>query len=389
MWLIALAFKTFGINLVSIRIVSTVSACGTVAVLQAWARRATRSAAVALLAGVVLSTSFAFAYVHAGRSGNTDALFTLLILLTVVVTWAAQDRPWAIAWLGPIVAAVFLLKGMAVLMPLAIVAVVEIWRRVHRRRREWLPVATTLALFVLPVGAWIWQRWQVDQAKFLERLFFYDFVDESLTPLEGHVGGPLFYLDVVQKYHYDWLLAAVAIVWIARRMTRDLRRQITFWPDSGETRVLLAAWAAATILIPTAMQTKNSWYVQPFYPLMALVVAWLIVHAFEYLQTQPVHAQRRMAVAVVLLAFAVAEGRLIAYSHWRRDIGQSAQGLLLAERERLSGHLVFEHDRNYADAFVVRALVGADQRIAGDVPTLLKESASGDFLIATAPVDTA
>ena len=140
------------------------SACCTVAVLQVWVRRLTQPA-VGLLAGVVLATSFAFVYVHAGRSGNTDSLFTLLILLTVISLWAARDRPWRIVWVGPLAAAVFLLKGMAVLMPLSIVLAVETWRLAHRRRREWIPVTCALLLFVVPIGAWIWARWQLDQSR--------------------------------------------------------------------------------------------------------------------------------------------------------------------------------------------------------------------------------
>ena len=62
-WLIALSFKAFGINLVSLRLVSVVSAWLTVAVLQGWARRAF-GPMIALFAGLVLATSFGFVYVH-------------------------------------------------------------------------------------------------------------------------------------------------------------------------------------------------------------------------------------------------------------------------------------------------------------------------------------
>src|SRR5207253_3378956 len=53
-WLLAASFKVFGASLVSMRIVSAVSACCTVAVLQVWVRRLTQPA-VGLLAGVVLA----------------------------------------------------------------------------------------------------------------------------------------------------------------------------------------------------------------------------------------------------------------------------------------------------------------------------------------------
>ena len=75
-----------------------------------WVRRSF-GAATAIAAGLVLSTTFGFLYVHSGRSANTDALFTLLTLLTIVTAWAAEDRPWRLCWLGPLAAALFMLPS--------------------------------------------------------------------------------------------------------------------------------------------------------------------------------------------------------------------------------------------------------------------------------------
>ena len=385
-WLIALAFKTFGANLVSMRIVSSLSACCTVAVLQVWVRRLTQPS-VGLLAGIVLATCFAFVYVHAGRSGNTDPLFTLLILLTTVALWAAQDRPWRIVWLGPLTAAVFLLKGMAVLMPLSIILAVEAWRRAHRRRREWIPVACALLLLVVPVGAWIWARWHLDQSRFLARLFFYDFLGGSLTVLEGHEGGLLYYLNVLQKYHYDWLLAG-AVAWFMWGPIpwSELRDRMRFWRGATETSILLWSWAAMTLLIPTLMRTKNSWYLQPFYPAFALGIAWLIVRALTHVGNGPGSRRRHVMTILVLIVFAVAEGRLLSYSYRYRDLARSPQGLLLAETTQLAGEQVYRDRWNYAEIFVLRALVGAEHRTAADLDAFLRDSRPGSYFMSAEPL---
>src|SRR5689334_24985753 len=86
-WLIALAFKTFGVNLIALRLASVVSAWLTVLVLLLWLRRMANGT-VAVFASTALATSFGFLYAHSGRSGNPDALFALLVLLTVVTLWA-------------------------------------------------------------------------------------------------------------------------------------------------------------------------------------------------------------------------------------------------------------------------------------------------------------
>jgi 4-amino-4-deoxy-L-arabinose transferase-like glycosyltransferase len=266
-WLIALTFKAFGRGLVSLRLVSVLSAWMTVAVLLWWSRRWAGST-VALLAGLVPSTSFGFLYVHSGRSANTDAVFTLLILLTVVALWAAQDRPWHRVWLGPLLAAAFLLRGMAVLMPLAIVLAVEVlaWRR---RRGRWIPSGVALLLFLVPVAAWMVARWQVDEWRFLERLFFYDFVARSIKPIERHPGSPLYYLNILQKHHYDWLLAG-GVAWILFPVPwHQLRNLFMFWRGEVLT-TLIVCWAGITFLMPTMMSTKVPWYLNTFYPVFAL-----------------------------------------------------------------------------------------------------------------------
>ena len=382
-WLMAAAFKLFGTNLVSMRIVSILASCSIVAVLVLWGRRLL-GARVGLLAGIVLATSFAFVYVHAGRSGNTDALFTLLVLLTVVTLDAAERHPRRIVWLGPILAGTFLLKGMAVLLPLAIVAMVETWRLYHRRTRQWSAVAGSVVLFVAPVGVWVLARWQLDQTRFLSRLLLYDFVAGSLTPLEGHNGGPLYYLNVLQKYHYDWLAAAVVAAFVGRIRWSSLRPHLFFWRGSNETTVLIGSWVTVTLLIPMLMQTKNAWYLQPFYPAFALGVAWLVDEGLRRTaHLPPVHTRRLALIAVVLLAFGVAEGRLWWYSFHRRDAANSAQGLILASRNELAGGQVFRDRWNYAEIFTVRAIAGARERTVADFDAFLRESGPGDYFLST------
>src|SRR5689334_19361921 len=147
-WLIALAFKVFGPTLLSLRIWSISSAWLTIVLFQRWVRQ-TRGPAMALSASLVLATTFGFIYEHSGRSGNTDALFTLLVLLTVVTLWASQEHDWRLVWLGPIAAAIFMLRGMAVLMPLIIVVIAERWRARRAPARRAIPIALGVLLFAL------------------------------------------------------------------------------------------------------------------------------------------------------------------------------------------------------------------------------------------------
>jgi 4-amino-4-deoxy-L-arabinose transferase-like glycosyltransferase len=382
-WLIAGSFQLFGVNLVALRIPTMVAALATVAVLIWWMRRRF-GAAAAVLSGLVLSTSFAFVQVHGARHANTDALNTLLVVLVIVALWGARTRPWRLAWLGLLLAAIFLLRGMAILLPLAIIVTDELVMFGIRRRGRWAPTAAAVALFVLPVGAWVVARWRIDQWAFLSQLFWYDFVARTVRPIEEHPGSAFFYLGVLQKYHFDWL-AASALAAILYPVSRETLRGL--WSLRDRLRQpgwLLLIWAVIALLVPTLVRTKVAWYLHPFYPVFAAAVGGLIVYAGRRAAGGPGgwHTWRaRTLVAVVVLAACLAQGRLTWASYTSRDLATSSQGVFLAERDQLRGKVVFRRRLDRADIFVLHAMVGATYRQAPDDEVLMRDSRPGDFLL--------
>jgi len=387
-WLIALAFKAFGVSLVSLRLVSALSAWLTVAALMEWTRRCIGTGA-GLFSGLALSTTFGFLYVHSGRTANADALFTLLILLTVVTLWAARTQPWHRVWLGLLAAAAFLLKGTAVMMPLAIVAAVEMSRK-PRQPNRWIPMGAAGLLFLAPVAAWAAARWQVDGWRFFERLVNYDLLARALFQLEGHRGSPFYYLNILHKYQYDWLAAGV-LAWILFPVAWPrLRGLLLFWRADDGPRVEIGCWAVITLLIPTLMRTKASWYLNPFYPVFALGVGSILAHGLSRAGTTRGDRSRSLILwCVVILTLVVAQGKLMWHSFHRRDAGLSVQGLLLAERDRVGGHWIFRDHWDNAEIFVIEGLLNSRHGLAADVPMFLRDSRPGDFLISSPDVQRA
>lgn len=384
-WLIAGSFKAFGANLVSLRLASVICAFLTVVVLQQWARRAF-GPLVALLASLVLATMFGFMHVHSGRSAATDAPFTLVMTLIVVTLWAERDHPWRRLWLGLLLAAAFMLRGMSVLMPLALILLVAIpaWRR----PRAWAPTFGACALFAAPVGLWLIARYRLDGWLFINRLVMYDFVERTIQPIEGHPGGPLFYLDVLQKDHYDWLLAAAAALLLVPRRTSMWRVVREQWSAPGSVGPLLAAWAVVTLLIPTLMQTKVAWYLNTFYPLFALGVGAALARACSAIEPMPMGWRPVAMVAMFMIALGVAEGKLFWYSWTRRDIRLSEQSMLLDVRQQLAGQRVFLDPGSRATRFVTEALIGAKARPVTSDDAFLLESRAGDYRLSSVPCDT-
>ena len=377
-WLLALSMKTFGVGLASIRIASVAAALLTIVILLVWSWHRV-GPRVGVLSALVLATTFGFLYVHSGRSGNPDALLTLLVLLIIVVLDGASARPYRRIWLGPLLAGIFLLKGMAVLLPLVLVAFMETRWHLDLRRR-WLPLLGAFALGGIAVGSWAVARWHVDQSAFFERIFFQDFIALSTTPLDNQSGSPLFYLNILQKHHHEWLFAtAIAVMLFPPSWTR-WRRSLLFWRSDDDRVALIGAWSVLAIGVPTLMQTKMPWYLNPFYPMFAVGVGWILSCSFSE-ALQATARRRRLLVAVVAGAALVAEVKLTYYSYTQRALSRSAQGILLAEADRLRGATVFRTSWNHADAFVLEAMVEAKPAESTDLEDFVHRCKTGDYFL--------
>jgi hypothetical protein len=126
------------------------------------------------------------------------------------------------------------------------------------------------------------------------------------------------------------------------------------------------------------MRTNLPWYINPLYPMFALGVGWMLAYGFSS-RPAPAH-HRALLIAMVVMAATLAEAKLIWYSYNYRALERSAQGLLLAEAERLRGARVFGRwDR--ADAIVLKGIVRAETAAAVDVDEFLRHSAPGDYLV--------
>jgi 4-amino-4-deoxy-L-arabinose transferase-like glycosyltransferase len=384
-WLLALSLRTFGIGLVALRLASVLAAGLTIAVLLVWAWRRF-SPLTGVLSAFVLATCFGFLSVHSGRTANPDALMTLFFLLIVIVLDASRDAPGRRIWLGPLLAGVFLLKGMAILMPLLLIAVVE-WRRQMPAGHRWRPLVTGAAIGAVPIAAWAIARWQVDGWLFFERVIFQDLVTLSTSVMDGHSGGPLFYLNILVKHHYDWMVAALtAVILFPPRSWTPLWRALQFWTEQDDLKLLLGAWVAITLLVPTLMQTKLPWYLNAFYPMFALGIGWSLAYGFSRVSFAPSH-HRGVLIAMILMASTVAEAKLIWYSYHYRDSDRTAQGLLIVEGDRLRGVRVFRTAWDRADTWVLKGLVEAEPAEAMSVQDFLFRSGPGEYFLTSMEVN--
>jgi hypothetical protein len=138
--------------------------------------------------------------------------------------------------------------------------------------------------------------------------------------------------------------------------------------------------------VPSLMQTKLPWYLNAFYPMFALGVGWVLTYGFSRVSFAPSH-HRRLLIAMIVMAATIAEAKLIWYSYNYRAFDQSAQGLLIVEGDRLRGARVYRSSWNFADAWVLKGLVEAEQAEAMNVPDFLFVSRPGEYFLTSRDVE--
>jgi len=226
-------------------------------------------------------------------------------------------------------------------------------------------------------------RWRIDGGRFVDGLVGRDLLARTATVLDGHAGTPVYYLYVLQKDQYDWLAVLIAGVLLFPLGRKRLR---TMWATRHRDQlpVLIAVWAAVTLIIPMTMATKLAYCIDPFFPVCALGVGCVLAQGLSRVGAQRGQWRRRVLVGVTLVALGIAEGKLLWYSWHKRDLASSTQGLVLAERRELAHRRVFASNWNHADRFVVEALVGARPAVTVSVKEFLSKSHAGDYLVSTA-----
>jgi 4-amino-4-deoxy-L-arabinose transferase-like glycosyltransferase len=202
-----------------------------------------------LVAAVVMATSIAVCVV--GRMATADGLLNMLIAATMFSAWLhleTGEKRWlygsfAAAGLG------FLAKGpVAVFIPAAATLLFYVLRR---DLRSWLKTAfdpAGLAVFAAIALPWYAYTLYQDGGGFLQGFFMKHNVARFSAPMQGHSGGPAYYLPVllIATLPHTALLAAVVSRW------REVWRE--------ELQLFLVLWLAVVFVAFSASGTKLPHY---------------------------------------------------------------------------------------------------------------------------------
>lgn len=260
-WLSALTFLAFGVNVWTVRIWSALAAVATVGLTCLWGRNLYGKAA-GLLCGFALATTPGFLHVHGARTGEMDTALALGFMLALYPLTRAYRRGdlllsgLAIAYCG-------LVKHIA-FVPIALF-LVGVGSLLTGHWREWSrrELVRAVGLLVLVLAPWL----VVQVVRHPQELFhgYFDSVVRQTTVDSPDADpGQSFYPLALLSGAWPWF--SVALLGLPLGLAAG-RRDRRLWLPAVGAVVLLGVVMAA--------QRKFPWYVLPVYPFLALLTGAL------------------------------------------------------------------------------------------------------------------
>ncbi|MBV9268953.1 MAG: glycosyltransferase family 39 protein, partial [Acidobacteriaceae bacterium] len=213
------------------------------------------------IAALILLCTHGFFY--QARLGTTDMMLTLWMTVSVYGIYRVSKRDqqgWYLFWIG--LALAIMTKSAApapVVITLAIVAVTQKWKS------GWFgqPFEMGSFLFLLLVVPWHAYMLVTFGKSFFDDYIGRQLLARSVEPLEGHVGGPLFYIVHIAKSAFPWSLVLIGP---AIRFRSERRLSVP------------GIYAAVVLCFYTLIVTKLTWYITPIYPALSIVIAHEMAH---------------------------------------------------------------------------------------------------------------
>lgn len=253
-WLVAIAYKLFGINEFSARFPSALLGVGCIWAVYFFVRRLVSKEA-AVISSLVLATSVEFFYL--AKAAVTD--ITLCLCLTVsLLAFIAKKYYLFYIFAG----LATLTKGpIGLLFPGAIVLLYLLFtRNFSELTKMKLPAGIALyALFGLP---WYVVMYNLHGAEFIDTFIGFHNITRFTSP--EHPEGVLwyYYIPVLILGFFPWSAVMVQAVWHSFTKRYQARPVMLF----------LVIWAAFIFIFFSISRTKLVSYILPMYPPLAIIV---------------------------------------------------------------------------------------------------------------------
>ncbi len=193
-----------------------------------------------------------------------ETMLTFWLILSLILVWEANERPWLIAFIGITAGFAVMTKAWIGFFALAIPVFYDLMTgQFHARLRYWSLAILLAGAIILP---WhLWQLW-IHGGSFLHDYLVVNLFGRMTDVLEENKHGALFYLGILRDGFpvvgsgYLWPAAYLWGAWTA-------------WRREYRQKVLLLAWITIPLLLFSLAQTKLPWYVVIIYPGIALLIS--------------------------------------------------------------------------------------------------------------------
>jgi 4-amino-4-deoxy-L-arabinose transferase-like glycosyltransferase len=286
-WLTAAAYRIFGVNEFSARVVSATAGLLAVALTYVLGREVFESRAVGLGAALTLLGaspnlfSHGYNFLSLARVGMLDMPLIATMMIAVWWVWRATAdscpfrRRYLVA-LGLPLGLGLMMKSVAGFIAIGIVALYLVAAvpasRWWRRETLW-----GLALCTIVAAPWhigqllIWGRHFWDS-------YMVSLTVGYVTGEQGHTRDWLFYVRSIQRgFPLLYPLVGAAVLLGFLRGIRDLGARIRGRFDTDKRIMLLLCWIAVPFLLYSLSRSRIGWYMIPIYPALALLVAHILV----------------------------------------------------------------------------------------------------------------
>jgi outer membrane protein assembly factor BamB len=265
MWLISLAYQFLGVNNFTSRFWSSIfGALSLVLVFYFGKRLYNRQ--VGFLSAVVLGTFTTF-YEFARRA-MTDIPFLFFVMASIyffVLSEKEEKTSRYIIVSGLFFGLALMTKQVqALLIPLIIISYIIFTKR-SMRFLFTKPFARFVEVAILIFVPWLIYMTLSYGPQFWQWFFIYCEFTRTMSPIEGHVGGYLFY--------FNYLATNENLLWVVL-----LPFAATFSIfNSAVKRIkedtLILIWIAIVLIVFTFAQTKIYWYILPAFPAFAIAIS--------------------------------------------------------------------------------------------------------------------
>ncbi|MBW4525711.1 MAG: glycosyltransferase family 39 protein [Phormidium tanganyikae FI6-MK23] len=324
-WLMAIAFKTIGVNEWAARLPSAIA--GTVLVgFCFYAIRRLVSSRIAPYLGSAI-VAFNLITLFFGRLGYSDMLLSACFggsLLAFFLGYVESNQRWYRSFYVLMGLAVLTKGPVGVVLPSAIVVLFLIWAgKLREVLREMKPIRGT-GIFLLVSVPWYLLAYVQNGKAFIDSFFGVHNIDRFTSVVNQHSGSWYYHLLVVLIGFFPWSLclpAAIAHVLTQRKWKQE--------PRSQHFGKFALVWFAVVLIFFTIAVTKYITYTLPLYPAAAILVALWFSDYFS----QPRYSRWLKFTVYLSVAASIALGICLYYSpNWlNRDPAMPNLGLRMQQ----------------------------------------------------------